>query len=152
VTHFDDVGACSAGETNPTHVSSSILSEQQVAVLRTTLADRIIAVCFGSGVDSTAMLVAMHEAQLRPHVLTFADTGGEKPETLHHLAAMNRVLAQWDWPQIDVCRKVPMASTGYEDLYGNCLENQTLPSLAFGMKSCSLKWKKNSAGSVPEGA
>jgi hypothetical protein len=142
VTHFDDVGACSAGETNPTHVSSSILSEQQVAVLRTTLADRIIAVCFGSGVDSTAMLVAMHEAQLRPHVLTFADTGGEKPETLHHLAAMNRVLAQWDWPQIDVCRKVPMASTGYEDLYGNCLENQTLPSLAFGMKSCSLKWKK----------
>ena len=40
-----------------------------------------------------------------------------------------------------VCRKVPLAGTGYSSLSGNCLKNETLPSLEFGLKSCSLKWK-----------
>lgn len=124
------------------HDVSPILDGSQVAALRQSLCGRLIAVCFGAGVDSTAMLVAMHEARIRPDVITFADTGGEKPETLRHVEAMNGVLAGWGWPAIDVCRKQPLASTGYSDLYGNCLANETLPSLAFGMKSCSIKWKQ----------
>jgi hypothetical protein len=119
-----------------------ILNSEQVAALRAELSDRLLSLCFGSGVDSTAMIVALHAAGLRADVITFADTGAEKPETLRHVDAMNRVLATWGWPLIDICRKVPKASTGYTDLYGNCLKNQTLPSLAFGMKSCSIKWKQ----------
>ncbi|EQD58235.1 hypothetical protein B1A_10886, partial [mine drainage metagenome] len=88
------------------------------------------------------MLVALHEADLKPDVITFADTGGEKPETLSHVEAMCVVLKSWGWPTINVCRKSPLATTGYHDLYGNCFANQTLPSLAFGMKSCSIKWKQ----------
>ncbi|OHV80305.1 hypothetical protein [Ensifer sp. LCM 4579] len=103
---------------------------------------RLLAVSFGSGVDSTAMLVALRLAGLRPDVITFADTGAEKPETLAHLERMNAILIEWGWPPIVVCRKVPLASTGYTDLYGNCIANETLPSLAFGMKSCSIKWKQ----------
>ncbi len=30
----------------------------------------------------------------------------------------------------------------YDSLDGNCLANDTLPSLAFGYKGCSLKWKR----------
>ncbi len=45
-----------------------------------------------------------------------------------------------------------MASTGYSDLYGNCLKNETLPSLAFGMKSCSLKWKTGPQDVLLKGA
>jgi hypothetical protein len=122
--------------------NSGILSTEQVAALRDALSGRLLALCFGSGVDSTAMIVALNAAGLRPDVITFADTGAEKPETLLHVDAMNRVLAAWGWPLVDVCRKVPQASTGYTDLYGNCLNNETLPSLAFGMKSCSIKWKQ----------
>ncbi|WP_224016688.1 hypothetical protein [Paraburkholderia tropica] len=88
------------------------------------------------------MLVLLHAAVIRPHVITFADTGGEKPETIAHIERMNAILRTWGWPQIDVCRKIPLASTGYSDLYGNCMANETLPSLAFGMKSCSIKWKQ----------
>lgn len=113
----------------------------QVRALRALLRGRLVAVSFGAGVDSTAMLVALREAGIRPHVITFADTGGEKPETLAHVDAINEVLRTWDWPLIDVVRKTPLASTGYVDLYGNCVKNETLPSLAFGMKSCSIKWK-----------
>lgn len=114
----------------------------KVEQLRTALKDRLIAVCFGSGVDSTAMLVALHEAGIKPDIITFADTGGEKPETMIHLSKMNEILLAWGWPQIDVCTKKTLESTSYNDLYGNCLDNQTLPSLAFGMKSCSIKWKQ----------
>lgn len=121
--------------------ASALLTPDQVRTLRTALAGRIVALCFGSGVDSTAMLVALHAAGLRPDVITFADTGGEKPETITHIDRMNAVLRRWGWPLIDVVRKVPLAKTGYTDLYGNCLQNETLPSLAFGMKSCSIKWK-----------
>ncbi len=118
------------------------LSDEQIAALRVVLAGRLIAVCFGSGVDSTAMLVALHAAVLRPDVITFANTGDEKPETIAHITKINAVLDEWGWPRVDVVRKVPLASTGYDTLEGNCLANETLPSLAFGLKSCSIKWKQ----------
>ncbi|WP_199758669.1 hypothetical protein [Aquabacterium soli] len=133
-------------------VASTLLSQDQIQALRSIYAGRLVAVCFGAGVDSTAMLVALRAAGIRPDVITFADTGGEKPETMAHLDAMNRILLGWGWPAIDVCRKVPMASTGYADLLGNCLKNETLPSLAFGMKSCSIKWKQGPQDQFLKGA
>lgn len=132
--------------------AAALFGPAQLRQLRRRLAGRLLAVCFGSGVDSTAMLVLLHAAGLRPDVITFADTGGEKPETLAHVDAMNEVLRGWRWPLIDVCRKVPMASTGYHDLYGNCLANETLPSLAFGLKSCSIKWKQTPQDQFLKGA
>jgi hypothetical protein len=118
------------------------LTDFQIARLHDALQGHLLAVSFGAGVDSTAMLVALKAASLRPDLITFADTGGEKPSTLLHVERMNAVLESWGWPLIDTCRKVPMATTGYHDLYGNCWSNETLPSLAFGMKSCSIKWKQ----------
>lgn len=120
---------------------ASLLTRAQIDALRGALGGRLIALCFGSGVDSTAMMVALKVAGIRPSVITFADTGGEKPPTLAHLARMQKVLERWKWPAIEICKKVPLASTGYTDLFGNCWKNETLPSLAFGMKSCSIKWK-----------
>lgn len=119
-----------------------VMNRRQIAVLRKALLGRLIAVSFGAGVDSTAMLVALKLAGIVPHVITFADTGNEKPPTLAHVDEMNRVLREWGWPPIKICKKVTLASTGYTDLFGNCMKNETLPSLAFGMKSCSIKWKQ----------
>lgn len=118
-----------------------ILTSEQIAALCSALAGRLIVVCFGAGVDSTAMLIALSAARLRPDVITFANTGGEKPETIAHVDRINEVLASWGWPLVDVVQKVPLATTGYTSLQGNCLTNETLPSLAFGLKSCSIKWK-----------
>lgn len=119
-----------------------ILNQQQISALNDRLSNRLLSVCFGSGVDSTAVLVALREANIRPDIITFADTGAEKPETMLHLKRMNEVLSAWQWPLIDVCKKKTLPSTVYNDLYGNCTDNETLPSLAFGMKSCSIKWKQ----------
>lgn len=100
-----------------------------------------IALCDGLGVDSTAMKIALYRQGIRPDVCTFADTGGEKPETYAHLEVMNRWARKAGWPETELVRYVPTTKR-YGDLAGNNTANETLPSLAFGMKSCSVKWKK----------
>jgi hypothetical protein len=47
-----------------------------------------------------------------------------------------------DFPQFEVVRYQPKYAN-YDTLYGNCWENETLPSLAFGRKSCSIKFKRD---------
>lgn len=129
-----------------------VLTHQQRHRLRAALGGRLLAVSYGAGVDSTAMLVALKDAGLRPRIITFADLSAEKPPTIKHLDRMDRVLADWSWPAIIRCRKETLPGTGYSDLYGNCIANETLPSLAFGMKSCSRKWKQIPQDQVIKGA
>lgn len=101
-----------------------------------------VIVCYGGGVDSTAMLIALRDAGIRPDAITFADTGGEKPETYQTVRAMDAWLLANNFPTVTWCSKTTKPETPYEDLGGNCSANETLPSLAFGMKSCSIKWKQ----------
>lgn len=101
-----------------------------------------VIVCYGGGVDSTAMLIAMHRQGIVPDLITFADVGGEKPETYEMVATMSRWCVLNGFPPVVTCKKETLASTSYDDLAGNCVDNETLPSLAFGMKSCSIKWKQ----------
>lgn len=44
-----------------------------------------LVVSYGAGVDSTAMLVGFVRRGIHPDYILFADTGGEKPETLAFL-------------------------------------------------------------------
>ncbi|MCO5067057.1 MAG: hypothetical protein M9924_22080 [Rhizobiaceae bacterium] len=129
-----------------------LLTASQRVRLHRALAGRLLAVSYGSGVDSTAMLIALRLAGIRPHLISFADLAAEKPETMIHLDRMKAVLAEWGWPPVTICRKVPLPSTAYDDLYGNCIANETLPSLAFGLKSCSIKWKQKPQDQVIKGA
>ncbi len=119
-------------------IPGGLLTRQQRRLLRTALGGRLLAVCYGAGVDSTALLLALKLADLTPGIITFADLVAEKPETMAHLDRMQSILARWGWPPITICRKRTLPETGYDDLYGNCIANETLPSLAFGMRSCSL--------------
>lgn len=98
-------------------------------------------VSYGLGVDSTAMLVGMYLRGIRPDLITFADTGGEKPETYAYLAVIQAWLARVGFPPIVVVRYDGSKHGRYETLEGNCLANRTLPSLAFGGKGCSQKFK-----------
>lgn len=103
-----------------------------------------LAVAYGLGVDSTAMLVGMHQRGIRPDLILFADTGGEKPETYAYLPVMQQWLKKVGFPQVQVVKYKPERFKWeyYDTLETNCIVNATLPSLAFGMKGCSLKWKR----------
>lgn len=107
---------------------------------RPTDAYQPLVVSYGVGVDSTAMLVAMHERGIRPDLILCADTGAEKPETYAYIPVMNAWLEKVGFPSITVVRYRPTRAP-YDTLEGKCLNNETLPSLAFGKHSCSLVFK-----------
>lgn len=98
-----------------------------------------IVVAYGGGVNSTAMLVEFHRRGIQPDLILFADTGGERPETY---AAVQKVS---DWckahgmPEILTVQKTYQGQ--FEGLEKNCLRMKMLPSIAYGHKSCSQKYK-----------
>ena len=103
-----------------------------------------LVVAYGLGVDSTAVLVGMHARGERPDLILFADTGNEKDETYAYLPVINEWLRKVGFPEVIVVTNVVKTFKHYPPyatLGENCLTNGTLPSLAFGFKSCSLKWK-----------
>jgi 3'-phosphoadenosine 5'-phosphosulfate sulfotransferase (PAPS reductase)/FAD synthetase len=100
----------------------------------------ILVVSYGVGVDSTALLVALWLNGVRPDVILFADTGGERPETYAFLPIINAWLRSVGFPEVTIVRYEP-ARASYETLEGKCLANETLPSLAFGGHSCAQVFK-----------
>jgi hypothetical protein len=102
-----------------------------------------LVVSYGLGVDSTAVLVGLRSQGIRPDAILFADTGSEKEETYDYLVTINAWLRSVGFPEVTVVRYTPKKFkwNKYSTLEGNCISNRTLPSLAFGRKGCSLKWK-----------
>lgn len=93
-------------------------------------------VAFGGGTDSTAMLIEMaNRGEPRPHAILFADTGGEHPHTYRHIETFSRWLTERQYPEITVLR------SPNETLEANCLRRKALPSIAYGRKTCSQRWK-----------
>jgi hypothetical protein len=91
-------------------------------------------------VNSTALLIQLAHARVRPDLLLFADTGSEKPETYTYLELRQVWLRRVGFPDLIIVRRrgVRVPDLTLED---QCLRTGTLPSLAYGGKSCSLKWK-----------
>ncbi|CAE7860175.1 unnamed protein product [Symbiodinium microadriaticum] len=113
---------------------------------------RPFCVSYGMGVDSTALLIhlarqyAEGRVECRPDLITFADTGNEKKETYAYLPVIQDYLKSVGFPELTIVRYEPgegrVKNGMYYTLEQNCLVNKTLPSLAFGFKKCSLKWKR----------
>lgn len=112
------------------------------------------------------MLIEMARRGIRPDIITFADVGAEKPGTYEFIPHFTQWLRDQDFPEPTICEYEPQALTtaryreaviqvaerlGYvltttqvirlSRIYGNMVANETLPGIAFGMKSCSIKWK-----------
>lgn len=102
-----------------------------------------VVVSYGGGTDSTAMLIEMKNRGIIPDAIVFADVGNEHEYTYDYLPVMQKWLENNNMPAITIVRYTPKRFKWrpYTTLGGNCIANRTLPSLAFGRKSCSLKWK-----------
>jgi len=115
---------------------------------------RPFSVCYGMGVDSTALLIHLarlynsqknKRPQFRPTCITFADTGSEKKETYAYEPVIQDYLKQMGFPPVVTVRYKPspdrVKNGWYHTLEQQCLVNRTLPSWAFKRKKCSAKWK-----------
>jgi hypothetical protein len=100
-----------------------------------------LVVAFGGGVNSTAMLVEFQRRAIRPEVILFADTGGERPETYVAVAAVSSWCVANNFPAIETVKHHggPHKDSGLE---AECVRIHALPSIAYGWKKCSDKWKR----------
>jgi len=94
-------------------------------------------VSYGGGTDSTAMIIELLRRNEFIDYITFADTGGEKPHTYEYIAMFDTWLQKNYDMKIIMLKKDSM----YSSLEDNCLRKKMLPSIAYGFKSCSDKYK-----------
>lgn len=105
----------------------------------------IVLVSNGGGTNSTALLCGMVErGEPAPHAILMADTGdwengkpGEKPHTYEYRAMFSRWLVDHGYPSVTTVRKGGNGRTLEED----CRIKSMLPSIAYGYKTCSHKFK-----------
>lgn len=98
-----------------------------------------LVVAYGGGVNSTAMLVEMSRRSIRPDLILFADTGGERPETYLAIHTVSKWSISVGFPSIQTVYATFQGEV--EFLEAACLRKRMLPSIAYGFKSCSLKHK-----------
>lgn len=100
----------------------------------------MIVVGYGGGTDSTAMLIGLWQRKIPVDLILFSDPGGEQPHTYWYLRVMDRWLRAHGMP--------PITRVWYRDILGRrqtleqeCLRSRSLPSIAYGHKKCSQKYK-----------
>lgn len=104
-------------------------------------------VSFGMGTDSTAMLallikmVERGNVDARPDRIYFADVGSEKEITNAYVAKAQTQLKAAGFPEVTVVSKAVRGKTIHPTLHEKCEHLKTMPSLAYGGKSCSLLYK-----------
>ena len=94
-------------------------------------------IAYGGGTDSTAMIIECFRRSVKIDYILFADTGGEKPHTYQYVKTFSKWCVEHGLPEIITVRK---AGNG-ETLEENCLRIGMLPSIAYGYKTCSQKYK-----------
>lgn len=104
------------------------------------MAVKPLVVNFGGGVNSTAMLCGLYERREQVSMVVFADTGGERPDVYEHVKRMSDWCSARGMPAIEVVRWIRQDGS-FISLEENCLQKKELPSLAYGFKGCSVKWK-----------
>lgn len=112
-----------------------------LAAVRSAVADGVpLLVGFGGGVNSMAALILLRNMGLKPDLITFADTAGEKPGTYAYFDLVAAWLKLVGFPPLTIVKKVS-PRTGDDSLEEESLRRETLPSRAFGMSSCAMRWK-----------
>lgn len=99
-----------------------------------------VLVSYGGGTNSTAMLLELLERGEHVSAILFADTGGERPETYDFVAMFSEWLVAHGSPEITIVRHVRRDGS-FQSLEDECLEKKCLPSIAYGFKKCSGKFK-----------
>ena len=97
-----------------------------------------VVVAYGMGTNSTGMLVGLLERGVRPDLILAADTGDERPTTYAYRDLVSEWCTSVGFPAIISVRK----GGRQESLSENCARMAMLPSIAYGFKGCSHKFKR----------
>ena len=101
-----------------------------------------VVVSYGGGTNSTAMLIGMVDRGEPVDLILFADTGGERPGTYTYLRLFSDWLQERGYPAIETVHYTDKDGNRVT-LEGRSLQTERLPSLAYGFKKCSMRFKRD---------
>ncbi len=94
----------------------------------------------GLGVNTIAMLILCTKQGIKFDYILFSDPGKEHKGTYAYIKIINEWLVKNDQPEIQTLYQLNNKSE-FVGLYNDCLAHNDLPSIAFGFKKCSVKYK-----------
>lgn len=101
----------------------------------------VVLVSYGGGTDSTAALIAMiARNEPPPLAILTGNTGGEWPRTYAYIELFSDFLQHYGYPRVTILHRQRRDKT-WKSLEQDCLDRGWLPSVAYGWKTCSQKWK-----------
>lgn len=112
----------------------NVLTKIQAVEIPTLVSDFVIS-SYGGGTNSTALLIECVKRGIRVDMILFADTGAEKPHTYSYVEYFSEWLVSKGYPAIRVV-KAPNKT-----LEQDCFDRKALPSIAYGFKTCSQRFK-----------
>ena len=92
-------------------------------------------VALGGGTNSLAMIIEMHRRRIPIDIVLFADTKAERPETYDSIAQTDRWLKERGYGGIIT------VTASKKTLEQDCIDRHALPSVAYGFKTCSQRFK-----------
>ena len=102
---------------------------------------------YGGGVNSTALLIGLHQHRIPVDLILFADTGAEHPHTYAYLDIMDRWLKDHGMPPITRVYKTTRDGKRLT-LEQECLQSGTLPSIGLRLQAVFPETQDRAAGKV----
>lgn len=100
-----------------------------------------VIVSYGGGTNSVALLLLMlAKREPPPYAILMADTGDERPNIYEYRDMFSKFIQKYGYPAIQTLRRA-RRDKKWESLEQSCLRLQCLPSVAYGFKTCSQKFK-----------
>jgi 3'-phosphoadenosine 5'-phosphosulfate sulfotransferase (PAPS reductase)/FAD synthetase len=99
----------------------------------------LLAVSYGGGTNSTAMLCGFKARGIKPALIIFADTGAEMPHTYQHVEIMRAKIREW-WG-LELVTVMATRKKEPWTIVQDCEKKKLLPALAYGSRSCSQRFK-----------
>lgn len=98
----------------------------------------------GMGDDTIMMIAELYERGYEPDEVVFCDTGSEFPHTYKVIEFVKEWMAKRNWSKFTHLKKYKPDGSELK-LIDMVEEQKTLPAAAFGHKSCSLRFKTETA-------
>lgn len=108
------------------------------------LKNRVVVFTMGGGTNGTAMMIDCIKQKIRIDYILFADTGGEHPRTYENIQRMSDYAESHGYPPITIVRSIRARGDlkgTFEGLENSCTRLEVLPAIAYGRKTCSIRWK-----------
>lgn len=95
---------------------------------------------YGGGVNTIAGIIKATKIGIKFQYIVMADPGKENPLTYEYIDYFNKWLITHDQPTVTIVKQKNFKGE-FVGLYQNCINEEMLPSIVYGHKSCSLKYK-----------